>query len=140
MQVLETRDLGKRDGFDLVAYKVVDDHTSTDEYDCYEEADKAAYNAREWGFVGVVVKAFRDGVELGEDAIWGVEDGYYPGAKSEDNPSGYINGFDHTLGGEGCYDVPDEAVTQAKVVWSKLVRDRRAQLRRWPVRRRVTAW
>lgn len=138
-QVLEKRDLGNRDGFDLVAYKMVDEITPPDDFGCYDAADIAAY-PQEWAFVGVVVKAFRDGIELGEDALWGVEDGYLPGAKDEDNPSGWVDGFDHTLGGEGCYDLPAEAISQAKAALAKLRRDRRAQLRRWPVRRRVTDW
>lgn len=139
MQVLETRDLGKRDGFDLVAYKVVDDHTSTDDFDCYDKDDATERDAGHWSFVGVVVRAFREGIELGEDALWGVEDGYMSAAQRPDNPTGRVDAFDHTLGEDG-YDLPAEAISQAKAVWAKLCRDRRAQLRRWPVRRRVTTW
>jgi hypothetical protein len=138
--VLESRHLGERDGFNLIAYKVVDIDGSTDDADCYDETDIEAYTARQWSYVGIVVKAFRDGIELGEDAIWGVEDGYLPGAKSEDNPSGWVDGFAHTLGGEDCYDVPGEAIEEAKAALAKLRRERRTQLRRWPVRRRVAAW
>lgn len=140
-EVLTMRQLGKRDGFDLVAYKMADEDASTDDADCYDEDDVAEHQSGDWSFVGVVVKAFRDGIELGEAALWSVEDGYLSGAQSKDNPSGYVSAFGHTLGEhEGDADLPAEAIAQAKAAWAKLCRDRRAQLRRWPVRRRVTTW
>lgn len=140
MHVLEQRDLGERDGFDLVAYKVVDEHTSTEDYDCYDKVDITAYQERNWSFVGVIVKAFRDGIELGEDAIWGTEDGWSKGWVSEDNPTGWVDAFDSTLGGEGCYDLPAEAVDQAKKVLAKLRAAERKAAKRWPRRRRVGRW
>lgn len=147
MEVLEKRDLGERDGFELVAYKVVDCDSSTQGAECYTEADIEAYREGLWSYVGIVVKAFREGVEFGEDTIWGVEDGYSPGWESEANPAGQIDGFGHALGGEGCYDLPDGALAEAKATLARLLADqlqadraRHAKRQRWPLRRRVAFW
>lgn len=121
METIEMRDLGERDGFDLVAYKVTDEETSVDEFDCYEQVDVEAWEADDWAFVGVIVKVFKHGVELGTDSLWGVEDGYSPGFKSEARPTGVVDGFDHTLGGDGSsYDLPGEAIERAKEALAKL--------------------
>lgn len=139
MQVLEQRDLGKRDGFDLVAYKVVDEDTSPDDFDCYDEDDATECNAGHWSFVGVVVKASREGIDLGEDSLWGVEDGYMSAAQRLDNPTGRVDAFDYTLGEDGA-DMPGEAIHQAKKVLAKLRAADRKAAKRWPRRRRVSRW
>lgn len=119
--VLERRDLGIRDGFTVVAYKMVDEDTHPDEFDCYEKADVKAWRDDDWSFVGVVVKASKEDIELGEAAIWGFEDGHSPGFVSKARPSGWVDAFDTALGGEGSsYDVPSEAIAAAKETLAKL--------------------
>jgi len=141
MQTLETRQLGKIDGFDLVAYKMVDLDSSTEDAECYSEEDIQANREGQWSYVGVIVKAFKEGIELGEDAIWGVEDGYSPGfVDPEHRPTGWADGFDHTLGGDGCYDLPAGAIGHAKEALAQLRREERGQAKRWPRRRRVAHW
>ena len=138
----------KRDGFHLVAYKVADPDSTFEGEECYDEADATAYANGDWSYVGVVVKAFKEGIELGEDAIWRVEEGYSPGfVDPEHRPSGYADAFDHTLGGEGYYDLPEGAVTEAKATLARMLADqlqleraRRAKRQRWTLRRRVAFW
>lgn len=147
LETLETRDLGERDGFHLVAYKVADRDAYFEDEECYEEADKVAYRNGQWSYVGVIVKAFLDDVELGEDSIWRVEEGYSPGfVDPEHRPTGVANAFDHTLGGEGCYDMPDGALTEAKETLARMLAARakadrlaRAKRGRWPRRVRVAS-
>lgn len=103
-----------RGGFEVVVWKEDDYHTNPDEFDCYDEADKEAWDNGQWRFVTVVAKAFLGGVELGEAALGGCEDGDMPGARTEGNTSGYVDAYVHTLGGGDCYDVPGDAVDEAK--------------------------
>jgi len=121
-ELIEQRTLEPRDGFDLVAYKVFDYDTDIDDFDCYDKTDVKAWRDDEWRFVGVVVKASRDGIELGEDALYGVQDGYMPTAESEDGTGRWVDAFDHTLGAEeDHYDVPGEAIERAKANLVKLL-------------------
>ena len=64
---------------DLVLTVHPDYDSSPDDSECYDESDIDAYGRGEWGYVGYVVAAYRDGVELGSDAIWGTEHGFIGG-------------------------------------------------------------
>ena len=142
MQALETRQLGEIDGFDLVAYKMVDEDSSTEDAECYSEEDIQANRDGEWAYVGVIVKAFKEGIELGEDDIWGREDGYSPGWVSKKNPSGWLDAFTGALGEESGHDynLPAGAIEQAKKALAQLRREERGQAKRWPRRRHVAHW
>jgi hypothetical protein len=107
MNAFNRRELGEREGFVLVAYKEEDLDSHPDEFDCYDDADKQAWRESDWNFVTVVVKAFMEGIELGEVTLSGVEDGHLPGAETDDNPTGFVDAFGHTLGVEkDHYDIP----------------------------------
>lgn len=146
LETLETRDLGERDGFHLVAFKVADPNALFEGEECYDEVDEVAHANGQWSYVGVIVKAFLKDVELGEDSIWRVEEGYSPGfVDPEHRPTGVANAFDHTLGGEGCYDLPDNALEQARETLARMMAARAkagrvARVKRWPRRVRVACW
>jgi hypothetical protein len=89
--IIDSKDLGTQGGFDLRAILVPDTDTSPRDYgDMYEGEITAAWERDEWSYVGTVVIASRDGIDLGSDAIWGQEYGLWPG-------SGFVSPFD----GEG---------------------------------------
>lgn len=146
MNVIERRELGERDGFDLVALKVADDDTDIDDFDCYEPADVKAWKDDDWSFVGVIVQASRDGIELGEASTWGTEDGHSPGfVHPEYRPAGFTDAFDTTLGGDDAvYDLPADAISEAKQALARLVAEernvKRVNRQRWRGRRRVACW
>lgn len=123
---IETRKLPDRDGFQLTAV-LVPDYTSTpDGADCYSPEDIEAWRCGNWQYVGVVVTALLKGVALGEASLWGVEDGYSPGFKSETHPDGVVCAFGHTLGaGENDYDLPGDAIAEAR---EKLAELRKAEI------------
>lgn len=121
--VIERRGLEPRDGFDLVAYKVPDPDTDLNEFDCYRQNDAdsvaEAWRNNEWHFVGVIVVASRCGIALGSDSMYGIEDGQMPDG---DGGSTLVDAFDHTLGAEeGHYDLPGEAIADAKLTLGELM-------------------
>lgn len=116
----DKRQLADRGGFEVIVYKEDDYYTRPDEFDCYDDTDKEAWHNGEWKFVTVVAEAFFEGVMVGDASLGGVENGEMPGAKSEDNPEGNVNAYGHTLGGEDCYDIPGDAVEEAKKFASRL--------------------
>lgn len=122
MDTFDKKDLGTVDGFDLVAYKEGDYHSEIDDADCYDAVDIEAWDNNEWHYRVVVVKAFLDGIKLGEAALGGVEDGHSPGWVTAENPQGYVDAFGHTLGGEGCYDLPADAIEDARQNLASLVK------------------
>lgn len=117
----DKRQLADRDGFEVIVYKEEDHYTRPDEFDCYTEEDKEAWRNGEWRFVTVVAEVFFEGVMVGDASLGGVENGEIPGAKTEDNPEGNVDAYGHTLGGEDCYDIPGDAVQEAKKFTSRMV-------------------
>lgn len=118
---IDQRELEPRDGFAIIVAKETDYDAAPEEFDCYSEEDKEAWHNGDWRFVTVVAKAFLDGVQLGDASLGSCEDGHLPGARSEDNPSGSVDAYAHTLGGKDCYDVPGDAVHEAKKQLVRLV-------------------
>lgn len=74
--ILETRELPSVEGFDLKLRQLTDHVVTPGDFECYSEADIDAWEAGRWSFVGYQVVASKAGIALGDDAIFGVEDGF----------------------------------------------------------------
>ena len=83
---IETLDLEPRDGFNLYFELRNDNYTSPDEYDCYTPKQIEAWREDKWHYGIVTVRACAGGVELGSDAIGGVEFGHFLITDDNDNP------------------------------------------------------
>lgn len=115
MNVIETRTI-KRDGYTVVISKVADEDANPIDDGDYPDDVIAAWQQNEWGYVGVIAKAYRDDVMLGESSLWGCEEGNLPGVDS------YVDAFGHTLGeNDGDYNVPGDAIAEAKRMMAKLM-------------------
>lgn len=77
--IIDTRDFGVIEGFDIKAVMLADYDSTPDDADCYSDEDIAAWKRDEWRYVGIEVIASRAGVELGTDSIWGTEYGTLDG-------------------------------------------------------------
>lgn len=70
--IIDTRDFGTIDGFDIRAVMLADHDSTPFDADCYSDEDIAAWKRDEWRYVGIEVIASRAGVELGTDSIFGM--------------------------------------------------------------------
>jgi hypothetical protein len=59
--------------YDMRAVLHADDDTKPTDFDCYSDAEIAAWAQDEWRFVGVVVTASLGGTDLGSASLWGVD-------------------------------------------------------------------
>jgi hypothetical protein len=83
--IIDKRELPAQDGFDLRAELVPDYDGSTDDSDCYTPKQIAAWRNDDWRFVGIIVTASREGIDLGSASIWGTEYGDYIMTDEDDN-------------------------------------------------------
>jgi len=81
--IIDSIDLESRDGFDLRASIVPDDHCGDTPDGDYTDEQIDAYRAGDWRYVGLIVTASRAGIDLGSDSLWAVEEGVYPTAGGE---------------------------------------------------------
>lgn len=116
--IIDTRTI-ERDGFTVIVTKEADQDSSPEEADCYTKEDIDAFRIhQDWMYVGIVARAYRDDVELGMSALWGCEDGFLPGVER------YVDAFEHTLGeDDNDYDVPGDAIADARVALAKLTKE-----------------
>lgn len=116
MNILETKNLGVVDGFDITAYLVPDHDATPFEADCFDQNDIAGWRNDDWRFVGTIVKATKNGIELGESSIWASVYGVI-GEKNVNPLDGegdeFVNGYGPQLIGD--------AVAAAKDAVAKLV-------------------
>jgi hypothetical protein len=77
----------------------------------------AAYMREDWGYVGLIVKVSREGVELGVSSLWGIEYGYYTYTDEDDNVLGHGYVGPYT---EAVDDCIAEAIEDAKATLSRL--------------------
>ena len=62
------------DGTDYTAAIRHDGDTTPDDYECYTPEQIRSWKDDDWCFVGVVITAERNGVDLGSfDSLWGIE-------------------------------------------------------------------
>lgn len=86
MDVIDTKELGTTDGFDIRAYLVPDTELDPRTNGIYSDEAIAAWNRGDWHYVSVIVTASRDDVELGDAAIGGCEYGDFPDVADRINP------------------------------------------------------
>lgn len=82
---IEKLELPAQNGFDLFAYAVSDEDARPEDFDCYTETQQNAWKNDEWFFVGVYVVASKNGIELAESSLWGIEYGQFPLTDELDN-------------------------------------------------------
>jgi hypothetical protein len=118
METLQTLTVGDVEGFEIRAAMVPDTDSTPDDADCYDESDKAAWRNGEWGYVGIIVSAWRAGVELGEASLWGTEYGILDGrainplADDAANSAEWVHGYGPQL--------IREAISEARETLAKL--------------------
>ncbi len=85
--MIDSADWGNFEGFDIRAIMVTDD-TAMETSDLEEMAPECleAYRANDWCHVGVIVTAFKAGIELASSSVWGSEYGFFPGVQECVNP------------------------------------------------------
>lgn len=92
--IIATRELGTIAGFEVRAHLEPDLDASPEDYDCFDQADIDAWKNDQWEFVGVVVTASKEGIDLGTGYIGAVVHGQI-GEKSvdalEDEPGFIVN-------------------------------------------------
>lgn len=116
---IDSRSIGKVDGFYITATLIPDD-TSPYDSDCYDEEQIKSYMRDEWSYVGTIVTASLAGVPLGSSSLWGSEYGLMPGVKGWISPldgdgEDFINGY-----GPGLIS---EAIENAKVTLSMIIEE-----------------
>ena len=67
-----------KDGFDITATLMHDEHSKPSDSDSYSKKVTAAWENDQWFFVGVVISVSRNGVEIDDHAasLWGIECNY----------------------------------------------------------------
>ena len=101
----------EQDGWTLTVFTQQDHDSSPRDADCYTAEQVAAFDRDDWYFVGVIVKASRHGIVLGEASLWGIESGYFTYTDEDDNVTGHGRVGPYT---EAVDDLIVEAVDDAK--------------------------
>ena len=96
--IIDTRDLGEQDGFELRAHLEPDPDGTPDDYDCYTGEQKDAWRNDEWSFVTTVITASKASIDLGDAALCGSEYGWLPGVEKPVSPlngegDAFVNGY-----------------------------------------------
>lgn len=110
--MIDSKDLGTIAGFDISAAIEPDCDITPNDFDCYDQQTIDAWKADRWYYVGLVVTASRDGIELGSSSLWGIEYGDMPGIDEWVNPLNQMDDYQ---------DIVDDAIEQAKQTLAKLV-------------------
>lgn len=111
--MIDNKQLGTIDGFDITARIECDDigiEFFGDE--SYTPEQVAAQRRGDWYYVGLIVTASRDDIELGSDSLWGIEYGDMPGVDEWLNPLNNMDDYE---------DIIDRAIEQARDTLAKLV-------------------
>lgn len=114
--MIESRDIGKRSGFDMRLEIEYDPYVSLDDFDCYDDAETiAGFQSGEWCFTTLRVVASRLDIDLGDSILGGVEYGQI------DNKT-YIDG-DSIMGDYSDYidSLTEEAVESAENILKQLL-------------------
>lgn len=110
--MIDNKQLGTIDGFDITARIEHDSDITPNDFDCYSDEVVAAWKSDRWHYVGLIVTASRNGIELGSDSLWGIEYGDMPGVDEWLNPLNNMDDYE---------DIIDHAIEQAKDTLAKLV-------------------
>lgn len=106
-----------QDGWTIRVGTEPDDVSSVADADCYTPAQIAAWKADEWSFVGCVVTAEREGIELGRAALWSMESGYWTYTDQDDRVLGHGYVGPYT---EAVDDLIAEAIADAADMLARL--------------------
>jgi len=112
--VIDWRTLPDRDGFTLTARKYHDTDSTPDDYECYTPKQVTAWQQDQWQFVGLVVTASVDGIELGTADLWSIEDGLFTATDEHDNVTRVLD-LDCLHDDDYLTDLVTEAITVARV-------------------------
>ena len=115
---IEVKDLGTIDGFSIIGSLEYDHGSTPYDADCYSEEDIDAWKTDEWCYVGLLVTASIDGIELGTDSIWGNEYGFFIDHSKTDGSTIFISPYD-----DGGYlpDLIDGAIHDARSNLERMV-------------------
>lgn len=114
MEQIETIQMPFRDGFRMEAVIVWDYDCHPNDFDCYDADQIAAFDAGDWCYVGVIVRAMRGDHEVGSASLWGVDYGLGPSGSAVPKP----DEFSYAR-----YDVPAELAPEAvEHAWSNVDR------------------
>lgn len=116
--ILESNNLGERDGFDLRVDVEYDQDAHPAHYDCYSVAEEQAWLLGEWEFVWLVVVASKRGHDLGSACLGGVERGWFP---RTGQPDLWVDPLSNETINDYTEDLIEEALQQAKSELDALV-------------------
>jgi len=111
--VIDWRELPTHDGFSLRAEKIYDEDSRPSDYECYTPKQVAAWERDEWEFVGLVVTASVENVELGSSSLWSIESGRFVCTDDNDNVT-EIRNCDPLYDGDYINEISAEAVAVAR--------------------------
>lgn len=111
--MLDQQQLGNAFGFEIRAELVPDD-ARVEDLGLYSDANIKAWHEDAWSFVGVVVTASLDGIDLGSSSLWGLEYGWLPTA------GGFVNPITSTYSSDYLRAVIVDATTDAKANLARL--------------------
>lgn len=107
------------EGFTVTLSVESDDASGTADDEGLTARQIAAYRAGDWEYVGLVGTASREGVELGNGSLWGIERGYLPMTDEHDRltvePVEYLDVYDDAVD-----IVIDECVSDARATLTRL--------------------
>lgn len=116
--ILDTKNLGERDGFDLRVEVTPDQGPTPADYDCYDEAATEAWHVGAWEYVHVEVIASKRGYDLGRAFIGGVERGWFPRVGGGDQ---WVDPLSDEVINDYTDDLIEEALQEAKAELTALI-------------------
>jgi hypothetical protein len=121
MDIIDSIKLGTVDGFDIRADMVPDTAYYSEPDGDYTPEQIAWFKAGDWGYVGIIVTASRNGVDLGSDSLWAVDAGTMP----FDIPANqiFIDPLHDSNGTLATYraDMIDNAIADARLKLTELI-------------------
>lgn len=115
--MLDTKDIGERDGFDLRVEVHQDTYVKPEDFDTYDRETIEAFARDEWEFVMLRTVASKRGITLGEAWIGSVERGWFPTDEAGPTTARFVdplNPDNYGYQGEYIEDMIGEALELAK--------------------------
>lgn len=117
MDIIDSKNVGVVDGFDITAYITPDPESTIDGDGDYGDEEIRAFRNGDWSFANTVVTASKSGTELGRAHLGASQYGSFPGVSGWVSPlngtgNDFINGYGP--------DLISEAVAEAKEQLAKL--------------------
>lgn len=126
---IDLKDLEPEQGWDLKMYLDHDPFVTPDDDEGITAKQREAWNKDEWCYVNVLVKVFREGIELGSYSYGGIEYGWFTETDENDNVTGsrhigidniidYVGG---ELAGEAIWHAEQTLRNLIKATWKRNV-------------------